>query len=56
MQRKAMDHVHYVKQVTDLDTNANVIDTPIHCKTEISYAIIYKEYSQEYFQPNIGRK
>ena len=31
-----------------------VIDTPMHSKTEMSRAIIY-EYSQDYFQPKIGR-
>ena len=33
----------------------NAIQTPNTFKTEMSYAII-QEYSQEYFQPKIGRK
>ena len=36
------------------DANDSLIP-PIHSKTETSHAIIL-EYSQEYFQPNIGRK
>ena len=37
------------------DANDSMIP-PIHSKTEISSHAIIKEYSQEYFQPNISRK
>ena len=39
------------------DANDSLIRLSIHSKTEMSHAIIQAiEYSQEYFQPNIGRK
>ena len=36
-----------------IDPDTKHLDTPIHSKTEMSYAIsIIQEYSREYFQPN----